>query len=235
MRLTGFVALVVLSIAVSTYAVLTYGFFSPSAVLPPEMRATFDAHRWGLASHVFAAAIALALGPFQLSARLRARRPAVHRWMGRLYLCVGVLIGGVAGLFMAVHAYGGWAARIGFGSVALAWLYTGYRAYGRIRAGDVVAHRRWMVRNFSLTFAAVTLRLWLPVLIVAGFAFETAYPIVAWLSWIPNLLVAELVVRRTHHASIERIDGIGDGPARSREGALLPVRRGSRVRARPVP
>jgi hypothetical protein len=48
-----------------------------------------------------------------------------------------------------------------------------------------------MVRNFSLTFAAVTLRLYLPISGVAGVPFEVAYPIIAWIAWVPNLIVAE--------------------------------------------
>ena len=49
----------------------------------------------------------------------------------------------------------------------------------------------------AVTLAAVTLRLWLPVLLGTHVPFDTAYPIVAWLCWVPNLLVAEAIVRRT--------------------------------------
>lgn len=53
-----------------------------------------------------------------------------------------------------------------------------------------------MVRNFALTFAAVTLRLWLPASVVSGVPFELAYAIVAWLCWVPNLAVAEWMLDR---------------------------------------
>jgi len=53
-----------------------------------------------------------------------------------------------------------------------------------------------MVRNFALTFAAVTLRLWLPASIASGVAFEVAYPVVAWLCWVPNLVLAEWLFNR---------------------------------------
>jgi hypothetical protein len=48
-----------------------------------------------------------------------------------------------------------------------------------------------MVRNFSLTFAAVTLRLYIPASALAGVEFSVAYPIIAWLCWVPNILWAE--------------------------------------------
>jgi uncharacterized membrane protein len=161
----------------------------------PDLRATFEAHRTGIYAHVFASLVALALGPFQFAARLRTARPALHRWSGRVYLGVGVLVGGAAGLYLAGHAFGGPVARLGFACLALAWLYTGLRAYIAIRARDVVSHRRWMVRNFSLTFAAVTLRLWLPASVAAGAPFDLAYAAVAWLCWVPNLVAAELLLR----------------------------------------
>jgi predicted membrane protein DUF2306 len=60
----------------------------------------------------------------------------------------------------------------------------------------VVKHRRWMVRNFALTFAAVTLRLWIPMSFAAGIPFEIAYPAIAWLCWVPNLLLPEYYLNR---------------------------------------
>jgi len=169
------------------------------------MRATFAAYPAGIYTHVFGSAVALALGPFQFSSRLRARRLELHRWLGRLYLGVGVLIGGFSGLFMAFHAFGGLPARLGFACLALAWLYSGCRAYLAIRARDIASHRRWMVRNLALTFAAVTLRLYLPTSIAAGVSFEIAYPVIAWLCWVPNLVAAELLFNQTRNPSLKRI------------------------------
>ena len=199
MRFTRFAALVALSLGVAAYALVAYTLLPLGAVVHPDMRTTFataDAHRAGLYVHVFASSVALIVGPLQFSARLRAARPALHRWLGRCYLGIGILVGGVAGLFVALHAFGGPAARIGFACLALAWLYTGLRAYRAIRARDLAAHRRWMVRNFALTFAAVTLRLWLPASVVSGVPFELAYAVVAWLCWVPNLAVAEWMLDR---------------------------------------
>jgi uncharacterized membrane protein len=205
MRHAKFVALVVLSLGVAGYAVGVYGFLPLGVGVHPAMRAAFESHRAAILVHIFASVVALALGPFQFSAKMRIRHLALHRWLGRLYLGVGVLVGGLAGLFMAFHAFGGSAARVGFAFLALAWLYTGSCAYLAIRAGNAVAHRRWMVRNFALTFAAVTLRLWLPASIVLGASFETAYQVIAWLCWVPNLLFAELLLYQTHNPSTDRI------------------------------
>lgn len=191
MRTTGYILLVLLSLGVAGYAVYAYSALPLGAMVHPDMRDNFNAHRVGILAHVFGASVALVLGPFQLSSRLRARYLTLHRWSGRLYLGVGVLIGGLAGLYMAQHAFGGAVSRLGFGTLALAWLGTGVLAYRAIRAGDIASHRRWMVRNFALTFAAVTLRLYLPASFATGMDFPTAYAIIAWLCWVPNLVFAE--------------------------------------------
>jgi len=197
MRLTGYIVLVVLSLGVAGYALVAYGLLPIGAAVHPDMRPAFEANRAAIYVHVFAAFFALALGPFQFSARLRTARLGLHRWMGRLYLGIGVLLGGISGLYIAFFAHGGAISMAGFACLALAWLYTGLRAYLAIRARDLVAHRRWMVRNFALAFAAVTLRIWVPLSFVAGLEFEAAYRVIAWLCWVPNLILAELLFNRT--------------------------------------
>jgi uncharacterized membrane protein len=203
MRLASFVTLLVLSLGVALYAIVAYGLLPLGTLVHPDMRATFRAHPLAIYTHIFASVLALALGPFQFSSRLRASRLQLHRWSGRTYLGVGVLFGGLAGLYMSLHAFGGIASQLGFACLALAWLFTGLRAFLAIRRHDVATHRRWMVRNFALTFAAVTLRLYLPASMAAGIAFELAYPVIAWLCWVPNAVMAEVLFNRTHNPSLQ--------------------------------
>ena len=69
-------------------------------------------------------------------------------------------------------------------------------AYATIRKRDILAHRDWMTRSFALTLAAVTLRIYVPLASSVWhwhpeFVVESS----AWLSWIPNLIVAEVLIR----------------------------------------
>lgn len=96
--------------------------------LPVEMRETFSSHSLGINTHIFASAAALLLGPPQFSHPLRVRWPTLHRWAGRVYFGVAVLPGGAAGLYMSYFAFGGVAAKLGFGCLAIAWPSTWAKA-----------------------------------------------------------------------------------------------------------
>lgn len=207
----GWTAVTLLAIAIAAYAVIPYllqslpalaeegvGLAGNYADRPAIVQGFFYAH-------IVGGGIALLLGPLQFWRGLRARHPRVHRWTGRIYLA-GVAVGGVAGLVLAPFSQAGWVGFFGFGALAVLWLVTGWRAYRAIRSGDVASHQAWMIRNFALTFAAVTLRIWLPLMITAPLltgapfefdaAFANAYAAVPFLCWLPNLIVAEWLIRR---------------------------------------
>lgn len=162
----------------------------------PEQKLVYMAHSSMLIMHVVGAMLAVLIGPFQFIERIRkGRLLKIHRWMGRIYL-LGILFGGIGGLYLATLAYGGLLNRICFAILGILWLFTGFMAYKNIRNKQIEAHREWMTRNYALTFASVTLRLLTTILSSTGLEFLVVYTIAAWLCWIPNLLVAEWIINR---------------------------------------
>lgn len=159
----------------------------------PFVRDLFARTPLAVLAHMGAAGVALAVGAFQVNERLRDRYLAIHRWTGRVYL-VAVLVGGTSGFVLALRSSGGLVAHIGFALLAICWLGTTAMAYRRILAGDIERHRRWMLRSYGFAFAAVTLRIYLPLSLAAGLAFDDVYPAIAWLAWVPNVLVVEWVL-----------------------------------------
>lgn len=163
----------------------------------PEQRAVYLAHLTILIMHIAGSMLALIIGPFQFLLRIRTGRwLKIHRWLGRTYL-LSVLAGGLSGLYMAQVSYGGIVTHLGFAALACLWLYTGYRAYRQIRNKDIKGHRQWMIRNYALTFAGVMLRVWVPLSGALGIDFLTAYRVIAWMCWVPNLLVAQWIISRS--------------------------------------
>jgi len=150
-------------------------------------------HKWLIAHAVFSS-IALLSGPWQFLLLLRQRWPLVHRWIGRVY-CSAVLLGWLSSLPIAAHAQAGAISSAGFLTLGFFWIGFTAAGYSSIRSGKVVAHRRWMIRSFALTAAAITLRIYLPLLPLTGLSFSTSYRIIAWACWVPNLLVAEWLLR----------------------------------------
>lgn len=180
-------------------AALGVGLYSLIYFLLPERAPLLKVHtglnRSVLLVHIMGAAVALVTGPVQFLPGLRARFPRGHRRIGYFYFA-GVVVGGGAGLYSATVSMGGLVAHAGFFLLSLCWLATAGLAHAAIRRRDVPRHREWMVRCFAMTFAAVTLRLWLPLLTVASGSFDEAYQTVAWLSWVPNLMLAEWWIQR---------------------------------------
>lgn len=179
-----------LIMVVALYA-LTY--FIPNYQSPFLQHKPLDNTLWRVTfwTHVGLGALALALGPFQLSVKRRQRNLNLHRQLGKLYV-ISILVASVCAFYAAFFADTGWIAGLGFAMLALAWFYTTLRAYQTIRQKQVDQHRAWMYRSYAVTLAAVTLRIILPVeLVLLDLPFSLAYPIVAWLCWVPNLIVVE--------------------------------------------
>jgi uncharacterized membrane protein len=178
-----------LSVGVGGYALfhVATGF----AFVPPEVKANGFLTPLGLETHIAASAIAMTLGGFQFLKILRTKAPSIHRWMGRIYIAA-CLVGGIAGLSIALYSSAGPIAGWGFFTLAALWLLTTGMAWISALRRDFVAHERWMIRSFALTFAAVTLRLQLPLAFILDTGFEPAYRVIAWSAWVPNLIVAEI-------------------------------------------
>jgi uncharacterized membrane protein len=161
----------------------------------PFLRAHFATIPWAAIEHLLGGSIAIVVGALQVNRGIRVKRPALHRWLGRLYV-LGVVIGGSAALVLAPRAQGGWVSGLGFGLLGVLWLATTLRAFAFIRGGNLAAHRRWMILSYALTLAAVTLRVYLPATQVMGLPFIPSYRAIAWLCWVPNLIGAQWIVSR---------------------------------------
>jgi uncharacterized membrane protein len=160
-----------------------------------RQRAVYVANLVPVLFHVGGGVLALALGPWQFVPRLRARHRTLHRVLGRIYL-VAVLVAGAGGLLLVPKGLYWPVAPLGFAGLALALLYPSGMAFATIRRREITEHRIWMIRSYSLIFAAVTFRLWMAVLISVDVPYDQAYMSGAWLSWPLDLLVAQRLIAR---------------------------------------
>ena len=192
------ILIVILAIVIGLYP-LTFINANPNVgLLSSKSNELLNNPLWNLSfyTHISLAGIALLIGWLLFLKKLRAKHLHLHRLIGKVYI-ISVLLSSLAGYYIAYHATGGIYAVYGFSGMSTAWLLTTIIAYKAIRAGDIKKHERWMIRSYAVTFTGVTFRLWMPFLIITfQMEFLEAYPISAWISWMANLLVAELIIRR---------------------------------------
>ena len=137
-----------------------------AAAFPSAVRESFLARPWGIYPHATLGAIALLIGPLQFRTPLWIHRRALHRRLGKAYVvCASAT--GIVGMYMAAFSFGGWVTHVGFGLLGFFTLTTTLVAYARIRQRRVAEHRVAMIFSFACIFAAVTLRVELPLLVLA--------------------------------------------------------------------
>lgn len=164
--------------------------------------------------HVFTSMFALLAGFTQFFPSVLRRMPRLHRWLGRSYVVNVCFITGPASLIMAFYANGGITSRAAFVILAVGWLFTTAMGWRTALRQDWGRHREWMIRSYALTLSAITLRAWKYMLVLT---FDPrpmdVYRLVAWLGFVPNILLAEWLVRRRHRRGSQT--GGGAGPSHS--------------------
>ncbi|RZL46611.1 MAG: DUF2306 domain-containing protein [Pedobacter sp.] len=147
--------------------------------------------------HVYTAIFALLAGFTQFNNALLAKYKKLHSTIGYLYFISVVFLAAPSGIFIGYYANGGLYAQISFILLGILWLIFTVKAIEFIKNGDIKKHRQFMLRSFALAFSAITLRLWKVILV---YLFHPApmdvYQIIAWLGWIPNLLIVEYIIRK---------------------------------------
>ncbi|MCL6663102.1 MULTISPECIES: DUF2306 domain-containing protein [Paenibacillus] len=190
----------ILAFSIAGYAIVQYGVLKASdagLVSFKLQKPNFELKPWiyVLYIHIVTAIFALIIGPFQLFMKPTNDRKRWHRLLGYGYV-LSITVSGIVSVYLSLFATGGWIAGLGFMSLDVLWVATTLIATRKIMAKDIQAHKAWMLRSYALTLAAVTLRIWLAPLNLLLGDFEAGFRVVAWVCWIPNLLVIEAVISR---------------------------------------
>lgn len=197
-RKVSWIVFVILAISIGIYPLSYLLFDMSNGLLASKSNELLSNPIWyfGFYTHIYLGGIALLIGWSQFVKRFRLKKISLHRTIGKIYI-LSVLLSGIAGLYISFYALGGIVAQVGFGTMASVWLFTTFMAYTSIKNKEIEKHERWMIRSYALTFAAVTLRLWMPILpAIFQLEFVESYRIIAWLCWVPNLIIAQFIIRR---------------------------------------
>jgi len=198
MRKLLFVLMAILALLIGVYPLL-YAFVehkhtflnskSPEVLLNMLWRTAF----W---VHIIFGGLALFIGWRQFGSLFRSKYVRIHRILGRIY-AIAVVISSVSAIYLGFYANGGIISAIGFVSLGLTWLMTTINGVVKARKSNIILHKQMMTYSYACTFAAVTLRLWYPLLKSITADPVDSYIAVAWLCWVPNLLIAYFINRRS--------------------------------------
>ena len=147
-------------------------------------------------SHVYSSILVLLTG-FLAIIRVNFNKIKIHQYAGKAYVFLILFLAAPTGIYMGFFANGGFFSKTSFVILGIFWWFSTFKAYQLIRQKNYKAHQQWMWRSFALTLSAITLRLWKWIIV---YYFHPSpmdvYEIVAWLGWIPNILLIELLIRK---------------------------------------
>src|SRR5262245_30909825 len=116
----------------------------------------YEPFKWWLLPHGIAGALALFLGPFQFSDRLRAKYAKYHRIAGRLYVG-GVMIAAPLGAHIQI-IQGPPLFNAAAVVDAILWMTTTAIAFFFALRGNFQQHKQWMTRSFAVALVFLEVR-----------------------------------------------------------------------------
>lgn len=152
--------------------------------------------------HIISAGIALSIGWIQFVPKIRNKYMSFHKIIGNTYF-ISAIISSLASIFISFYATGGKIQIIEFTILGIIWFYTTLMGFFYIKCEEFKLHQKMTVFSYSACFSGVTLRIWLPLLELIFDDFNTTYATVAWLCWIPNLIVAFIINNSLHNKYVE--------------------------------
>jgi uncharacterized membrane protein len=162
-----------------------------------------DVWRTAFFIHVTTSIFLLLAGFTQFYSPLKKNASKLHRLVGKSYVVIILFFSGPSGLIMAFYANGGLPSKVAFSILSVLWLFFTAKAWVEIKKKNFVTHGEYMIRSYALTLSALTLRAWKYLIVIMFHPHPMdGYMIVAWLGWVPNLLLAEYLIRRKYAKSV---------------------------------
>jgi hypothetical protein len=183
----------------------------------------------GIGLHFAAGGMVLVLGGLQLVAALRTRAPAVHRWVGRVYVSAALLAGLGGLVFIAAKGtVGGWPMDLGFSLYGVLTVLAAAQTWRHAWARRLDAHRAWALRLFALAIGSWLFRMeygfWKVLADGAGHTRDFRGPfdvVMAFFFFIPNLLVVEAFLRAQRRAAPAGLKLLAAGVLAAATGLVL--------------
>jgi len=147
-------------------------------------------------THVYSSIFVLLSGFLSVFIQPNSSFRSLHQISGKIYVFTLLLFSAPSGIYMGFYANGGILAKTSFLILGIFWWFSTFKAYLEIRKRNIINHKKWMYRSYALAVSAITLRLWKVILV---YFFHPnpmdVYEIIAWLGWVPNILLIEILIK----------------------------------------
>ncbi len=168
-----------------------FGFIQERAVLFLK-----PVYQYSFYIHIFAGMFCILAALTQFSSYILKKRKAIHVWMGKVYVFVVIVLGAPTGLYMSFFSKGSFAERLLFMFMASYWLFTTIKGLQAIKQKNILSHKNWMIRSYSMAMTAVTFRVYHILFYYYGVDHLHNYEISLWISVLGNMLLAEYFIFR---------------------------------------
>lgn len=168
-----------------------FGFIQERAVLFLK-----PVYQYSFYIHIFAGMFCILAALTQFSSYILKKRKAIHVWIGKVYVFVVIVLGAPTGLYMSFFAKGSFAERLLFMFMASYWLFTTIKGLQTIKQKNILSHKNWMIRSYSMAMTAVTFRVYHILFYYYGVDHLHNYEISLWISVLGNMLLAEYFIFR---------------------------------------
>jgi hypothetical protein len=146
--------------------------------------------------HIFAGMFCIIAALTQFYSYFLNKRKVIHIWMGKIYVVAVLVLGAPTGLYMSFFAKGSFLERMLFMFMAMYWFYSTAKGLQTIKVKNVLAHKNWMIRSYSMALTAVSFRIYHILFYYFGVGHLYNYEISLWISVLGNMLVAEYFIFR---------------------------------------
>ena len=197
----GLILLCVIAAAAAIRRMTVLG--NPSRNVPPQLAGLDEAFARKpvlTLTHIIPGLAFVLLVPFQLSRSFRNRHLRIHRWMGRVVMSLGLIVG-ISAVPMSRHAIGGLLEASATRFYDGVFLFALARAFLYIRQHNVVQHREWVIRAMAIALGVATVRpimgLFFATSRLTGLTPQQFFGIAFWMGFTSTYIAGELWIRHT--------------------------------------
>ena len=161
--------------------------------------------------HILPGALFLGLATVQFAHSFRQKHFGLHRWLGRMLVITGLIVGTSALVMSFRMNIGGPNETAATTLFAIVFLICLIRAYLFIRRKEVAPHREWMIRAYGVGLGVATTRPVVGMFFALGrLTPREFFGIAFWLGFTTTFLAAEAWIDYTRHRALAGSAGSGD-------------------------